>query len=78
MGTCLYSYFRYVIPMNWYLATKLRHGTTNWDEMKQSFLLTFKFEDGFECIDGVRQEIKTTIFRTSVEPITWMQLDWSA
>jgi len=26
-----------VIPKSWYLETKLRNGTTNWDEMKEKF-----------------------------------------
>ena len=37
--------------MNWYLETELRHDTTEWDVLKEGFLLTFNFEDGFECID---------------------------
>jgi len=45
--------------------------------MKESFLVTFSFEDGFECIDEALQEIKETIFQTPIEPITWIQLDWS-
>jgi len=30
---------------------ELRHGTTDWYDMKESFLLNFSFEDGFQCID---------------------------
>ena len=34
-----------VIPMNWYLETKLYHGTNRWDILRQGFLMTFSFED---------------------------------
>jgi len=40
-----------MILMNWYLETELQHGTTEWDVLKEIFMLTFSFEDGFECID---------------------------
>lgn len=40
-----------IIPMNWYLETELRHGTMEWDILKESFLLTFSFKDGLECIN---------------------------
>jgi len=40
-------------------------------------MLTFIFEDGFECIDESLQEIKATIFRIPEETVTWVQLDWS-
>ena len=46
------------IPMKWYLETKLCRGIAEWDMLKESFLLTFNFEDGFECIDEALQEIK--------------------
>lgn len=42
-----------VIIRNWYLEMELRQGTVDWDEMKEIFLLTFSFKDGFECIDEV-------------------------
>lgn len=35
------------IPMNWYLETKLHHGTTEWDILRNIFLLTFSFEEEF-------------------------------
>ena len=63
--------------MNWYLEMELRHGTTEWDILKESFLLTFSFEDGFECIVEVLQEIKATIFRTPKESVEWIQSDWN-
>ena len=40
-------------------------------------MLTFNFEDRFECIDGPLQEIKSTIFRTLTKPITQMYPDQS-
>ena len=45
--------------------------------MKESFLLTFSFEDGFASIDEAIQEIKVFIFRTAMEPMQWTQLHWS-
>lgn len=49
--------------MNWYMEIELRHGTVEWDVMKEGFMLTFSFEDGFECIDEALHEIKVAIFR---------------
>lgn len=43
------------IPMNWYLEIELCHGTNEWDILRESFLLTSIFEDGFECIDEALQ-----------------------
>jgi len=63
--------------MNWYLETKLRHGTAEWDVLRESFLLTLSFEDGFESIDEALQEIKIAILRTLKELVEWAQLDWS-
>jgi len=51
------------------LGTELHHGTTEWDILRESFLLTFNFEDGFESINEVLQEIKIAIFRTPKELI---------
>ena len=63
--------------MNWYLETELQYGTTEWDVLKEIFLLAFSFEDRFNCIDDTLQEIKVAIFRIPVDPITWVQPDWS-
>ena len=49
----LFCHILDVIPMNWYLETKLRHDTEEWDILRQGFLMTFNFKDGFECIDEV-------------------------
>jgi len=53
------------------LETKLRHGTVEWDVLREIILLTFSFEDGFESIYEALQEIKETIFRTPKEPVEW-------
>lgn len=66
-----------IIPMNWYLETELHHKTTEWDVLRESFLLTFIFEDGFECIDEALQEIKAKIFRMLEELVEWVQPDWN-
>lgn len=50
-----------VISMNWYLETELWHNTEEWDILRQGFLMTFSFEDGFECIDEALQEGKRAI-----------------
>jgi len=63
--------------MNWYLEVELRHGTAEWDILKESFLLTFSFEDNFECIGEVLQEIRDLIFKIPEEPVEWVQLDWN-
>lgn len=63
--------------MNWYLEMDLHHGTSEWDILRESFLLTFSFEDGFECIDEALQEIKDTIFRTPEESVEWVHPDLS-
>ena len=65
------------IPMNGYLKIELRQGTTEWDVLKERFLLSFSFEEGFRCIAKALQEIKATIFKMSEEPVTWVQRDWS-
>ena len=65
------------IPMNWYLETELRHSNTEWDVLKEGFLLTFIFEDGFTSIEEALQEIKVVNFRTPTSPMEWTQLDWS-
>ena len=66
-----------MIPMNWYLELELHHGTTKWDILRESFILNFGFEDGFEGIDEALQEIKASIFRTPKKPVELAQLDWS-
>ena len=66
-----------IIPVNWYLETELCHGTTERDILRESFLLTFNFENGFECIDEALQELKANNFRAPVELVQWVQTDLS-
>jgi len=49
--------------MNWYLEIELHHDTEEWEILCQGFIMAFSFEDGFDCIDAVLQEVKATIFR---------------
>lgn len=48
-----------------------------WDILREGFLLTFSFKDGFARIDEALHEIKEIIFITLPEPMQWAQLDWS-
>lgn len=64
-----------VIPMNWYLETELRHGTSEWDILCEGFIMTFSFEDRFDCIDEALQEVKETIFRIPQDPLDLIQPD---
>lgn len=66
-----------VIQMNWYLEMELRHGTIDWYDMKKTFVISFSFEDGLQCIYDVIHEIKVVFFITMKEPTTWVQLDWN-
>jgi len=63
--------------MNWYLEIELHHGTDEWDILRQGFLLKFSFEDVFECIDEVLQEVKAAIFRIPQHPLDLIQPDWT-
>jgi len=76
MGAHCFSYLRYN-PNELVFGMKLLHGTTKWDILRETFSLNFIFEDGFECIDEVIQEIKEAIFRMPKEAIEWAQPDWS-
>jgi len=62
-----------VIPINWYLETDLHHGTVNWNDMKDNFIFTFSFVDGFQFIDDALQEIREEILWTPNELIAWLQ-----
>ena len=61
------------IPKNWYLKMEIYHGTTQWDVLNEGFLLTFSFEDGFDGIDEVLQEVKAAIFRIMQDPLDLIQ-----
>ena len=55
--------------MNWYIETELHHGTGEWDILREGFMMTFSFEDGFDSIDEALQEVKATIFRIPQDPL---------
>lgn len=63
--------------MNWYLEMELRHGMDEWYILRDRFLLTFSFKDGFESIDEALWEIKVAIFRMLKEPVEWAPSTWS-
>jgi len=74
----------YILPHLGYYSDELvlRNKATTWNHKVGRyegifFFLTFSFGDGFECIDESLQEIKVAIFIAPVEPITWVQPDWS-
>jgi len=49
--------------MNWYIEIELHHGTNQWDILREGFMMTFSFEDGWDSIDEALQEVKSTILR---------------
>jgi len=55
--------------MNWYIETELHHGIGEWDILREGFMMTFSFEDGFDDIEEVVQEVKATIFRIPQNPL---------
>ena len=40
-------------------------------------MMTFSFEDGFECINEVLYEVKVAIFRIPQDPLDLIQPDWT-
>jgi len=58
----LLCYILDVVPMNWYVETKLHHSTSEWDILREGFVMTLNSEDGFDYIDEALQEVKSTIF----------------
>lgn len=66
-----------IILMNWYLEIELRHGTVEWDILREGFFMTFSFEYGFESLDEALQEVNTIIFRIPLDPLELIQPDWS-
>lgn len=75
MGSYLLQHFGYN-PGELVYGNGARTWDVEWDVLKETFLLTFSFEDGFECIDDALQEIKVVIFRIPKELIEWVQPDW--
>lgn len=57
------------IPQNWYLETKLQHGTACWAEMVHGFIITFIFEDDYPNIDAALNIVKKKIFENEVPVI---------
>jgi len=76
LNGCTCSVTLDVIPMNWYLETELHHGTSEWDILREGFIMKFSFEDGFDCIDEALQEVKASIFRIPLDPLDLIQPDW--
>lgn len=63
-----------VIPMNWYTEIELCHGTSEWDILREGFLLTFTFEDcWWDIVDGALQAVKAPIFKIPQEPMEVLQ-----
>ena len=53
-----------VIPMNWYTEMELHHGASEWDILREGFLLTFTFEDHlWDTTDDALQALKASIFK---------------
>jgi len=66
-----------VVSINWYVETELCHGIGEWDILREGFIMTFSFEDGFDYIDEALQEVKATIFRIPQDPLDMIQPDWT-
>ena len=62
-----------VVSMNWYVETEPRHGIGEWDILCKGFMMTSRFEDGFDSIDEVLQKVKAAIFRISQDPLGLIQ-----
>ena len=64
--------------MNWYTEMELRHGTSEWDILREGFLLTFTFEDRWwDTVDDVLQAVKAAIFKMPQEPREVLQPEWA-
>lgn len=67
-----------VIPRNWYIETKLRHGTSEWDILHEGFLKTFMFQDEWmDIVDDALKAVKAAIFRNPREPEEVAQMEWA-
>ncbi len=64
------------IPRNWYTETKLRHKTSDWSMLVDSFKLTFIFVDDCMFIDQALAIIKTKKFDDVPLPVN-NQHDWA-
>ena len=64
--------------MNWYTEMELHHGTSEWDILREGFLLTFTFEDHWwDTVDDALQAIKVAIFKIPQELMEVLQPDWA-
>lgn len=63
--------------MNWYVERELHHRTGEWDILREGFVMTFSFEDGFDSIDEALQKVKTVMFRISQDPLHLIHLEWA-
>lgn len=67
-----------VIPMNWSIEIELRHGTGEWDILREAFLLTFLYEDQkMDTVDAVLQVMKAAMFKIPLEPKEIVHPEWS-
>jgi len=64
--------------VNWYVEAELCHVIGEWYILHKGFIMTFSFEDGFDCIDEALQEVKATIFRIPQDPLDLIQPKWAA
>lgn len=64
--------------MNWYIEIELLHGRGEWDILREGFMMTFSFEDGFYSIDEALQEAKAAIFRIPQDPLDLIQPEWAS
>jgi len=58
--------------MIWYIETDLCNGTGEWDILREGFMMTFSFEDGFDGIDEALHDVKAPIFRIPQDPLDLM------
>ena len=76
MGELILSHFGYnpyeLVPRN---GAPPQHRRVVY--LKGRLLMTFNFEDRFERIDDVLQEVKVEIFRILQDPLELVQPDWS-
>jgi len=61
-----------VIPRNWYVEIDIRHGTGEWDILREGFMMKFSFEGGFDSIEEALKEVKAAIFRIPQDPLDLM------
>ena len=64
------------IAKNWYTEVELRHGTVSWDDLVDSFILTFSVNEVCPALDAAVRLIHTKIFDD--QEIGEYQTDWAA